>query len=135
VKVAVTSTGNKIESPVDPRFGRCVNFLIVETDSMSFEIVPNAAVGSAHGAGIMAAQLIASKGVKVVLTGQVGPNAYNALTASKVKIITGVSGTVLDAVEKFKRGELKQTERPTVSGHFGLGGRGMGRGMGRGRRQ
>jgi predicted Fe-Mo cluster-binding NifX family protein len=83
----------------------------------------------------MAAQLIASKGVKVVLTGQVGPNAYNALTASKVKIITGVSGTVLDAVEKFKRGELKQTERPTVSGHFGLGGRGMGRGMGRGRRQ
>ena len=119
MKIAVSSSGKTLQSLMEPRFGRCPYFVIVDTDSMENETVPNLAVGSAHGAGVRAAQLIASKGVKVILTGNVGPNAYNALTASSIDIVTGVTGKVEDAVKKYSRGELKPTEKPTVRGHFG----------------
>jgi predicted Fe-Mo cluster-binding NifX family protein len=82
------------------------------------------------GAGIQAAQTIASKGAKVLITGNVGPNAFQALSAAGIKVITGAAGTVREAVEKYKRAELKATDAPTVHGHFG-----MGTGRGRGGRQ
>jgi len=122
-----------LSSQVEPRFGRCPNFLIVDTETMEFEVVPNSAVGSAHGAGIGAAQTVASKGVGAVLTGNVGPKAYSALSASSIEVVTGVSGMVKDAVERFIRGELGATGGPTVQGHFGTGGRRSERGVGRGR--
>lgn len=135
MKIAVSSSGKTLKSLVEPRFGRCQYFVIVESDSMKNETVPNLAVGSAHGAGVEAAQLVASKGVKVILTGNVGPNAYHALTASSIDIVTGVTGTVEDAVKRYSRGELKPTREPTVGGHFGQRGmRRAGRG-GAGRRR
>lgn len=134
MKIAVSTSGTNLSSQVDPRFGRCPYFFIVDTETMAFEAVPNSAVGSAHGAGIGAAHLVASKGVRVVLTGNMGPNAYSALSASSVQVVTGVSGTVEDAVERFKLGELRATRGPSVGGHFGTGGRGAGRGRGRRRR-
>ena len=124
MKLAVSTSGKDLSSLVEPRFGRCPNFLIVDTETMKFEVVPNTAVGSAHGAGIAAAQLVASMGAKAVLTGNVGPNAYSALSSSGIKIVTGVSGTVEDAVRRFSSGELQATSGPTVGGHFGTGRRG-----------
>jgi predicted Fe-Mo cluster-binding NifX family protein len=96
---------------------------------MQFEAIPNVASGAMGGAGIQAAQTIARKGAKVLVTGNVGPNAFQALSAAGIKVITGASGTVREAVEKYKRAELKETDEPTVRGHFGMG---MGRGRGRG---
>jgi predicted Fe-Mo cluster-binding NifX family protein len=97
---------------------------------MQFEAVPNIASNATGGAGIQAAQTIASKGAKVLITGNVGPNAFQALSAAGIRIVTGAFGTVREAVEKYKRGELMETGAPTVGGHFG-----MGRGRGRGRLQ
>jgi len=134
MKVAVSTSGTDLLSQVDPRFGRCPYYIIVDTDTMAFEVVSNTANSSAHGAGIQAARLVASKGVRAVLTGNVGPNAYGALSASSIMVVSGVTGSVMDAVERFKRGELKETGGPTVGGHFGTGGRGSGRGGGRRRR-
>jgi predicted Fe-Mo cluster-binding NifX family protein len=96
---------------------------------MQFEVIQNMASGATGGAGIQAAQTIAGKGVKVLLTGNVGPNAFQALSAVGIKIVTGTSGTVREVVERYKRGELSDTGAPTVKGHFGMGaGRGRGRG-------
>lgn len=134
MKVAVSTSGTDLLSQVDPRFGRCPLYMIVDTDTMAFEVVSNTANSSAHGAGIQAAQLVATKGVKAVLTGNVGSNAYGALLASSIKVISGVTGSVMDAIERFKKGELEETGGPTVGGHFGTGGRGSGRGGGRRRR-
>ncbi|RJS76747.1 dinitrogenase iron-molybdenum cofactor biosynthesis protein [Candidatus Bathyarchaeota archaeon] len=132
MKICVSASTNSLEAPVDPRFGRCPYFMIVDSETLQFEAVPNMASGAMSGAGIQAAQTIASRGVKVLITGNVGPNAFQALSAAGIKIVTGVSGTVRDVIERYKRGELKETGAPTVGGHFGMG---AGRGRGQGQRR
>jgi predicted Fe-Mo cluster-binding NifX family protein len=121
MRICVSASANSLDASVDPRFGRCPYFIIVDSETMQFEVVPNPALGAIGGAGIQAAQIIASKGAKVVITGNVGPNAFQALSAAGIKIITGAYGTVREVVEKYRRGELKETNSPTVGGHFGMG--------------
>jgi len=101
MKICVSSTADSLDAPVDPRFGRCPYFIIVDSDTMQFEVIPNAASGAMGGAGIQATQIIVSKGVKVVITGNVGPNAFQALSAAGIKIITGAYGTVREVIEKI----------------------------------
>jgi predicted Fe-Mo cluster-binding NifX family protein len=135
LKVVVTATGENLDAQIDPRFGRCQYFIIVDVDSMKYEAVQNESTMASGGAGIQAAQSVAGMGVEAVITGNVGPNAYQTLSASGIRIVTGAVGIVRDAIEKFKKGELGNTSAPTVPGHFGMGGgggRGMGGGMGRG---
>jgi predicted Fe-Mo cluster-binding NifX family protein len=128
MKICVTATANSLDAQIDPRFGRCSYLLIVDSETMQFEAIPNAAAGASGGAGIQAAQTIANKDVKLLITGNVGPNAFGALSAAGIEIVTGAFGTVREAVEKFKRGEFAKTGAPTVDSHFGMGGRGGGRG-------
>ena len=136
MKVAVSATGEDLDAQIDPRFGRCQYFIIVDVDSMKYETVPNESAMASGGAGIQAAQSVAGMGVEAVITGNVGPNAFQTLNASGIKIVTGANGIVKDAVERYKKGELKETSSPTVDEHSGMGGgagRGMGRGIGGGR--
>ena len=120
MKICVTSVSGNLDAQVDQRFGRCQYFVIVESDSMQFETVPNLAVTSASGAGIQATQTIASKKVQVLITGNVGPKAFQALYAAGITIITGASGKVRAVIEKYKKGLLSETKAPTVGGHFGM---------------
>ena len=128
MKIGVSSSGNNMEALVDPRFGRCPYFVLVDSESMQFEAVPNLAATSGSGAGIQAAQTITSKQVQVLITGNVGPNAFRALSAAGMTVITGASGKVREVIEKYKKGVLSETREPTVRGHFRMGaGRGHGR--------
>jgi len=121
MKICITSTGSGIDARVDERFGRASYFLIVDTDTLEFEAIKNPAQAAAQGAGISAAQVVSDKGVEAVLTGSIGPNAFNALRSAKIKVYQGVSGadTIRDAIEKFKKGEYKEASFPS-------GGRGRG---------
>ena len=121
MKICVTASGNNLDAQLDARFGRCVYLVIVDSETMQFEAISNVASGATGGAGIQAAQTIANKGVKVLVTGNVGPNAFQALTAAGIQIITGESGSVRAAVEKSKKGKLRKTDAPTVGEHFGAG--------------
>jgi len=159
MKICITSTGTTMDASMDPRFGRCQYFVIVDPETMEYEAMPNPSVGASSGAGIQAGQNVAGKGVSVVVTGNVGPNATQTLGAAGIQIMTGASGTVKDAIEQYKSGKLQQTEAPTAQAHTGMssstspgagvgvgagmgagggmgrgggGGRGGGRGMGRG---
>ena len=129
MKICITSTGNSLDAQIDPRFGRCSYLIILDSETMQFEAISNMAAGATGGAGIQAAQTIASEGVKLLVTGNVGPNAFQALSAAGIEVVTGSFGTVRNAVEKFKSGELKKAGAPTVEDHFGMGGRGGGRGI------
>lgn len=132
MKIAVTSMGDNLEAAVDPRFGRCAFFVIVDTETNEFQAIANTAANAGSGAGIQAAQTVANAGAQAVVAGNYGPNAYQALTAGGIKLLTGAAGTVMDAVEAFKAGSLQELSDASVPPHFGMGGGGMGRGGGGG---
>jgi predicted Fe-Mo cluster-binding NifX family protein len=132
MKIAVTSQGQNLDSPVDPRFGRCPVFLIVDPDTLEYEALPNPNIDLGGGAGIQSAQIMADREVTAVLTGNCGPNAFRTFSAAGIEVITGVSGTVREAVEAYKSGRLSKASAPNVPDHFGMGGGGRG-GMGGGR--
>jgi len=119
MKICITSQGDSFDSMVDPRFGRCQYFIITDTDSKEFEAVRNPNIDSMGGAGIQSGQLISERKVKVVLTGNVGPNAHQTLKAAGVEVIAGVSGKINEVVEKYKKGEFKPIDGPSVDSHFG----------------
>ena len=121
VKICITSTGTSLDSNVDPRFGRCPYFIIYDTDTDTFEAIDNAGRQAMGGAGIQAGQLIASKSVSAVITGNFGPNAYRVLQTAGIKTYSQVSGTVKEAIEKYKNGQLTETSAPDVSSHYGMG--------------
>ena len=120
MKICVTSQGDNLDSQVDPRFGRCQYFIIVDTETLEFESIKNPNIDAMGGAGIQSGQLVAGKQVKVVITGNVGPNAFQTLQAAGLNVITGVSGGVKGAIEKYKKGELKPTQGPSVNSKFGI---------------
>jgi predicted Fe-Mo cluster-binding NifX family protein len=120
MKIAVTSSGQTLQAALDPRFGRCACFVIVETDDMSFEALVNDNISVGGGAGIQSAQLVANNCAKVVLTGNCGPNAHKTLTAAGINVIVGCSGTVSEAVGEFKAGKFKTADAPNVEEHSGM---------------
>jgi len=122
MKLAISATGRDLDAAIDPRFGRCAYFLILNPDDMSFEVFENESGSLGGGAGIQSAQLVASKGPDAIITGSIGPNASRTLQAAGLNVFVGASGTIREAVESYKRGELVSTDQPNVPSHHGMGG-------------
>jgi len=148
MKIAISATGKDMDSAIDPRFGRAGYFIIVDTESGNIvNVIDNlAAQDAAQGAGINAATLVAGSGAQTVLTGQIGPKAFEVLQASGIKMISNVSGTVREAIEQYRKGAIPSPDEvpsaavnsgktfgPSFGGR-GMGGGGRGRGMGGGGR-
>jgi predicted Fe-Mo cluster-binding NifX family protein len=130
MKIAVSATGKDLNCQIDPRFGRCQYFILVEPETMEFEAFENEGLMASGGAGVQAAQLVAQKGAATIITGNLGPNAASALSASGIKVYLVPGGTVKDVIESYRAGSLREANGATVPPHFGMGG---GRGIGRGR--
>ena len=120
MKIAITSQGDNLEASVDPRFGRCAYFVIIDPETEEIEAVLNPAADAMGGAGPQAAQTISDKGAEAVITGNVGPNAFQTLKAANIKVYQGASGTVKETLAKYKSGGLKEFSNSSVPGHFGL---------------
>jgi predicted Fe-Mo cluster-binding NifX family protein len=119
MKIAVTSQGKVLGSGVDPRFGRAAYILIVDTETWDIEILDNKEnVNALQGAGIQAASNISSKGAEVLLTGFCGPNAFKTLNAAGIKVANGASGTVIEAIKTFMKGEMPLSDSPNAEGHW-----------------
>lgn len=120
MKLAISSSGRDLNSRLDPRFGRCAYFLVINPDDMRFEVFNNESSVLRGGAGIQSAQFLASKRVDAVITGHCGPNAVQTLSAAEIELFTGQTGIVKEIVERFKKGELRPTSEATVDSHFGM---------------
>ena len=132
MKIAVSSSGKTLDSSLDPRFGRCAWFLVIDPADMRYEAFDNQSAAQSSGAGIQAAQFLAEKNVSAVITGHVGPNAVQTLSAAGIEIFAQQQGTIREVVERYNNNALKPTTQSTVGRHFGMGGRGMGQSGGRG---
>ena len=119
MKVVVTSEGSDLTSQVDPRFGRARYFVLVDTDSGEFSVHDNTQnVDAAQGAGIQAGQTVVDLGAEAVITGNIGPKAFATLQAGGITVYSKVSGTVKDAVERLKAGEIEPAGGADVQGHW-----------------
>ncbi|VEN74685.1 Dinitrogenase iron-molybdenum cofactor biosynthesis protein [Candidatus Desulfarcum epimagneticum] len=117
MKIAITSTGTDIDSPMDPRFGRAAHILIVDTFTQSVEALDNSEnVNAFKGAGIQAAARLSEKKAEALLTGFCGPNAFKTLEAAGVKVAVDITGTVRDALEAFNEGRVSFSDSPNSSG-------------------
>jgi len=115
MRVCITSDGQGLDAPVNPSFGRAPYFLFVDEETLAIEAVKNAP--GAHGAGVQAAQTVASKGANIVITGNVGPNAHQGLSTAGIEIYVGAKGTAKEALEDYRAGRLTRADVPTAGGH------------------
>jgi predicted Fe-Mo cluster-binding NifX family protein len=114
MKIILTTTSANIESDIDPRFGRSANLLLVDTDTLEWTVIPNPAVNASGGAGIRAAQLVADQHAQAVISGDFGPNAFEALhTAGISMYIYGDCQKAQQAIQQFIAGQLQQVGGPT----------------------
>lgn len=120
MKIAFTVSGSDLTAPLDNRFGRAAKFLIYDLDSDTFEVVDNQRnLNAAQGAGIQSAETVARLGVKALVTGHCGPNAFRVLRAAGIRILyAGEGGTVADALARYRAGELTEAGTADVSGHW-----------------
>ncbi len=119
MKIAITSQGTDLDAQVDPRFGRAAYILIVDPETLEFDVLDNSEnVNSFKGAGIQAASMISDKGAATLLTGYCGPNAFKTLAAAKIEVASDVKGTIREAVQAFNEGRLTIAAEPNVDGHW-----------------
>jgi predicted Fe-Mo cluster-binding NifX family protein len=121
MKIAVSSQGQTLDAATSPVFGRCPAYILVDTETMDFEALANPALASGGGAGIQAAQFVVSQGAEAVLSGNLGPNAFDVLEAAGVAGYLVPQGTVRQAVEAFRAGDLDPMPAASVRSHAGLG--------------
>ncbi|MFO7901302.1 MAG: NifB/NifX family molybdenum-iron cluster-binding protein [Pirellulaceae bacterium] len=119
MKVAITSQGSDMQSRVDPRFGRARHFIVADTDSGEFTCHDNQVnVNAMQGAGIQAGRKVVELGVVALITGHIGPKAFDTLQAGGVQVYSGASGTVEEAFAAFQAGTLQAVETADVRGHW-----------------
>ncbi len=87
MKIAITSTGNSLESQLDSHFGRCSYFVIYDTETRAVEFIPNPNKDRIEGAGPASVQLIASRGSQKVVSGEFGAKVKAIFDSLKMQLI------------------------------------------------
>jgi len=123
MKIAVSAKRMDIDSEIDERYGRAAYILLVDSESFEVTVLDNSEnINAAQGAGIQAASMVSGSGADVLITGSCGPKAMTAFSATSIQVFTGQTGTVRQAVERFKQGGLKPADQANVGEKFGMGG-------------
>jgi predicted Fe-Mo cluster-binding NifX family protein len=119
MKIAVTSEGENLEAEVDPRFGRAARFILYDTETHEVRCADNRqSLDAPQGAGIQAAETVSRLGAGCLLTGHCGPKAFRTLKAAGIRVYTGASGTVAEAIAAFEQGRLQAASSADVEGHW-----------------
>ena len=122
MKIILTATSPSIDSNIDMRFGRGAYLIVLDPDTLDCQAHPNPGVSASGGAGTLVAQFVATQKADAVISGDFGPNAYNALQAAGIAMyLFGASNTVKEAIEHFKAGKLERVGAPTGQGHHTRG--------------
>ena len=118
MKIAISSTGKSLENEIDTKFGRCPYFLIVEIENKEIKevkAIENIAAGQRGGAGITSAEIVAKEKADAIITANLGPRAFSVFEQFEIKIYQG-QGKVVDAIQKFIKGELTEIKDSAGAG-------------------
>ncbi len=119
MNIAVSAQGTTLDAAVDPRFGRCQQIIVVNTETFEYTAMSNPNIGASGGAGVQTAQMVSKKDVQAVLTGNCGPKAFQTLQAADIPVYIGMDGTVREAVERYNAGQLQLASQANAQGHAG----------------
>jgi predicted Fe-Mo cluster-binding NifX family protein len=148
MKIAISSSGANLDEPIDPGFGCCRCFIVVDPETESYDVLENEAPLSSGGAGIQAAQMVVAAGIDVVITGKLRPNVTDVLEAAGLNVYLCAEGTIRDVLQQYQDGRLMKASdlaveegsdtepcrgRGTGKGRGQGVGQGMGQGMGQGK--
>jgi predicted Fe-Mo cluster-binding NifX family protein len=120
MKIAISISGNKLESPFDPRFGRAAAFCLVDSETGEWSSHENPALSASGGAGVQAAQFIAKLGAQAVVSGAYGPNAFDTLSPAEIEMCLAPTDeplTAADILALFKAGKLNKAAAASHAGH------------------
>jgi predicted Fe-Mo cluster-binding NifX family protein len=112
MKIAISSTGADLDDLVDPRFSKCRYYIFVDTDTRQTKVVENPTAFVCVFRDTTTGNLVAGEKTDVVLTGHIGSKSAKILLAAGVRIYTGVSGKISDALEAFQSGRLEELMVP-----------------------
>lgn len=119
MKIAITSQGTDLSARMDQRFGRAEFILVIDPQTLEFEVLDNEKNKNAFkGAGIQAAAMISDADATVLMTGFCGPNAFKTLSAAGIKVVNDQDGTIMDAVNRFKTGDIVYATSANKDGHW-----------------
>ena len=119
MKVALTTQGTDLDAEMHPRFGRATYILLVDSETLDFEVIDNTEnVNRLSGSGIQAGTLMSDRGAEVLITGYCGPNAMKTLNAAKIKVVSDAEGIARDVMAKFNAGEYTFTTEANADGHW-----------------
>ncbi len=105
MKVAITSTGNTLESKLDQRFGRCAFFVIYDTETGGTEFIPNPNKDALNGAGPASVQIVASRNVSKIISGEFGIKIKSLLDSLKIQmiVIKDTEKTIQDTINMLNQ--------------------------------
>lgn len=108
----------KIEENMDLRFGRAEYFIIYDLEKDEFQAIENKGYTASGGAGIASAQQLIDESIDTVISGNFGPNAYNLLNSSGIKMYKGEEILIKELIDNYKSGKLEEikTAGPSQKG-------------------
>jgi predicted Fe-Mo cluster-binding NifX family protein len=119
MKIVISAKGPDLEAQVDPRFGRSPYFLIVDTESMAYEVLPNGeSSGRARGRHPNCGHGGQPPAGRRCSRGNCGPKAFHTLQAAGISVVVGVEGSVRDAVQNYQAGKFQPAPGPNVASHW-----------------
>lgn len=108
MKIAISAKGKITDDSLDPRFGRCEYFQIYDTEVKATKIVKNKGQEASGGAGIAAANQLIEEEVDVIITGSLGPNAFEIIEKTDIKAYKCDNIAISEALEKYNNNELEE---------------------------
>ncbi len=113
MKIIISASGNTIDHPFNPRFGRADFFILIDSETRAWQALPNPAADARGGAGPQAVQFLVKQGAQAVVSGSFGPNAYAALEAAGIAAYVASGGSVAEVLQQFIDGQLEQVKAAT----------------------
>ena len=113
MKIAISSNNGAFNQPFSTRFGRCNYFVIIESETQTWEAISNPAAAAHGGAGTRAVQFLSDNEVQAVISGRYGPNAFSALKAAGLQVFQARKGTPEELLDAYLAGKLKPVHKVT----------------------
>lgn len=117
MKIAISTNGTTEDSLLDQRFGRCKYFQIYDTDTKCFSLIENKGFTASGGAGIASSNQLIDEGIKIIITGSLGPNAFDIISESEIQAYKCSSLPINEIIDKYNNGELEKINSCGVSHH------------------